>query len=497
MQFIDTHIHLQDFKSNCATDIVGAARRAGVAGMVCVSSYPEDWERAAALALSFPGYVVPAFGLHPWYLEKAETLLSEYLQRFPQALLGECGLDRLKNSAYEPQAEVFACQIELAVKYGRPLIVHAVRADAWLEGFWAKLPPKFVFHSFSGSREQLNKIMSRGGYVGFNYSVLRSRHRENVLKSVPAERMLLETDGPYQGPLRGEEVASSALPELTRRIAAVRGCAPEMLAGQVYRSLWALENRRFLRTEVLLGHEGMERLRGARVMVVGLGAVGGYALEALARAGVGHLTLVDFDVFDESNINRQILALSSTVGRKKTEVARERVLDINPDCDVKIIETFVNADTLPQLLAEPVDYVVDAIDALNPKCCLMEMLYRNGIPFISSMGAALKTDVSRIGLRRLSRTENCSLARFVRKRLKRRGVDIGKIVCVSSDEQVKLPATALFDDNENDANPVVSGGRNGRKRLTMGSLPTVTAVFGLTIAGEIIKNISRRADSER
>lgn len=258
-----------------------------------------------------------------------------------------------------------------------------------------------------------------------------------------------------------------------------------------------MENRRFLRTEALLGHEGMERLRGARVMVVGLGAVGGYALEALARAGVGHLTLVDFDVFDESNINRQILALSSTVGRKKTEVARERVLDINPDCDVKIIETFVNADTLPQLLAEPVDYVVDAIDALNPKCCLMETLYRNGIPFISSMGAALKTDVSRIGLRRLSRTENCSLARFVRKRLKRRGVDIGKIVSVSSDEQVKLPATALFDDNENDANPVVSGGRNGRKRLTMGSLPTVTAVFGLTIAGEIIKNISRRADSER
>lgn len=258
-----------------------------------------------------------------------------------------------------------------------------------------------------------------------------------------------------------------------------------------------MENRRFLRTEALLGHDGMERLRRARVMVVGLGAVGGYALEALARAGIRHLTLVDFDVFDESNINRQILALTSTLGRKKTEVARERVWDINPDCDVKIIETFVNADTLPQLLAEPVDYVVDAIDALNPKCCLMEALYHSNIPFISSMGAALKTDVSRIRLRRLGQTENCSLARFVRKRLKRRGIDIGKIICVSSDEQVSLPATALFDDSENDANPVVSGGRNGRKRLTMGSLPTVTAIFGLMIANEIIKNISSNAVPER
>ena len=258
-----------------------------------------------------------------------------------------------------------------------------------------------------------------------------------------------------------------------------------------------MENRRFLRTEALLGHNGLERLRGARVMVVGLGAVGGYALEALARAGIGHLTLVDFDVFDESNINRQILALTSTIGRKKTEVARERVLDINPDCNVKIIETFVNADTLPQLCAEPVDYVVDAIDALNPKCCLMETLYRHGIPFISSMGAALKTDVSRIGVRRLNRTENCSLARFVRKRLKRHGVDISQIVCVASDEQANLPATALFNDDKNDVNPLVSNGRNGRKRLTMGSLPTVTAVFGLTIANEIIKNISCLSASER
>ena len=121
---------------------------------------------------------------------------------------------------------------------------------------------------------------------------------------------------------------------------------------------------RLTRTRMLLGDEGLSRLQNAAVMVVGLGAVGGYALEALARSGIGRLVLVDFDVFDESNINRQILALTSTVGQKKTEVARRRVLDINPDCIVETRDMFVNADTLPQLLDIPVDFVVDAIDAL-------------------------------------------------------------------------------------------------------------------------------------
>lgn len=205
---------------------------------------------------------------------------------------------------------------------------------------------------------------------------------------------------------------------------------------------------RLTRTRMLLGDKGLSRLQNAAVMVVGLGAVGGYALEALARSGIGRLVLVDFDVFDESNINRQILALTSTVGQKKTEVARRRVLDINPDCIVETRDMFVNADTLPQLLDIPVDFVVDAIDALNPKCCLMEALYERGIPFISSMGAALKTDPSFIKCGTLSASKNCGLAKFIRKRLRKRGLEISRINCVYSDEQVCLPETALAFDGD-------------------------------------------------
>lgn len=239
---------------------------------------------------------------------------------------------------------------------------------------------------------------------------------------------------------------------------------------------------RLTRTRMLLGDKGLSRLQNATVMVVGLGAVGGYALEALARSGIGRLVLVDFDVFDESNINRQILALTSTVGQKKTEVARRRVLDINPDCIVETRDMFVNADTLPQLLDIPVDFVVDAIDALNPKCCLMEALYERGIPFISSMGAALKTDPSFIKCGTLSASKNCGLAKFIRKRLRKRGLEISRINCVYSDEQVCLPETALaFDGDDASA---------GRVRHTLGSLPTITAIFGLTIANYVITSLS-------
>ena len=241
---------------------------------------------------------------------------------------------------------------------------------------------------------------------------------------------------------------------------------------------------RFMRTRALLGEEKMSRLQQASVMIIGLGAVGGYA-----RAGIGHLTLVDFDVFDETNINRQILALDSTVGRQKTAVAAERVKDINPDCRVTLKNMFVNGDTLPQLFCEPVDFVVDAIDALNPKCNLMEYLYTRRIPFISSMGAALKSDTSKIFYGSLSQTKNCALAKFVRKRLKRRNVDISKINCVSSTEVPDISETALFETED-------AVTENGRIRKTMGSLPTITAIFGLMIANEVINFLAEKKNGD-
>lgn len=237
-------------------------------------------------------------------------------------------------------------------------------------------------------------------------------------------------------------------------------------------------NARFMRTEALLGIEGMERLKKSTVMIVGLGAVGGYALEAIARSGVGRLILVDFDSFDLSNINRQILALSSTVGLKKTEVAAKRVQEINPDCDVVLKDIRLTCENIDEILHSDIDYVVDAIDSIGAKCALMKALWQKKVPFISSMGAALKTDASCVKIGKLSQTKNCPMARCVRQNLKKNGVKIDEIDCVSSTEQCILPVTAISPNPE--------GGKN-----ILGSLPTITAIFGLTIANSVIQKLAK------
>ena len=240
-----------------------------------------------------------------------------------------------------------------------------------------------------------------------------------------------------------------------------------------------MSDKRFMRTQMLLGQEGMEHLKQATVMVVGLGAVGGYALEALARSGIGHLILVDFDRFDETNINRQILALDSTVGKLKTEVAAARVKDINPSCLVEIKNVFVDKDNLADIFVVRPDFVADAIDSLGAKCALLEFLWHEKIAFISSMGAALKTNPADIAVSTLDKSQNCALARKVRHQLKSQGVNLAEVPCVYSQEQPKLPQTAILAPQED-------GARN-----IMGSLPTITAIFGLTLANEIILKLSK------
>lgn len=237
---------------------------------------------------------------------------------------------------------------------------------------------------------------------------------------------------------------------------------------------------RFMRTAALLGQNGLQNLQHSTVMIVGLGAVGGYALEAIARSGVGHLILVDFDRFDETNINRQILALDSTLGQKKTDVACERVQQINPACLVEIKDLRLSKENINTLFSQKVDYVIDAIDEMPAKCALMKFLAEKKIPFISSMGAALKTDASCVKVAKLSQTINCPMARRIRKILKKDGANIADIDCVFSSEQCILPENAIT------ANP--SGGKS-----VLGSLPTITAIFGLMIAHHVIKTLAKGA----
>lgn len=244
---------------------------------------------------------------------------------------------------------------------------------------------------------------------------------------------------------------------------------------------------RFLRTQQLLGDSGFRRLQSSRVVVIGLGAVGGYAVEGLARAGVGSLRLFDFDTIQPSNINRQILALESTLYQPKAKVAAERVRAINPNCLVEAQEVFADQETLATILDPVPDLVIDAIDSLNPKIQLLSEVYKRGIPLLSSMGAALRTDPGKIAVGDIAESRGCPLAKRVRKRLRRVGIETG-IRCVFSTEKVTFTYTPpVSDPNVPPANIYEN---RGRKRVILGSLPTLTGIFGLILANEAILYLS-------
>jgi tRNA A37 threonylcarbamoyladenosine dehydratase len=252
--------------------------------------------------------------------------------------------------------------------------------------------------------------------------------------------------------------------------------------------------RRFERTERLLGKEAVARLAGARVLVAGLGAVGSYAVEGLARSGIGALRIVDFDVVQESNVNRQLYALTSTLGRPKVDVARERVLDIHPACRVEAVRAFVDAQTAPALLAGGFDAVIDAIDSLGPKVSFLAAAVRAGLFVVSSMGAATRTDPLAIRVGDVSETERCPLARWIRKRLRKAGIERG-VRCVYSIE----PARGAASDGagvrtEADDAAFYEVHPRGRRRAPLGSLSCLTGIFGLVAAREVIAHIARARD---
>lgn len=236
-------------------------------------------------------------------------------------------------------------------------------------------------------------------------------------------------------------------------------------------------NEQFIRTGMLLGEAAVERLQKARVAVFGLGGVGGYVVEALARAGVGQLDLIDKDDVSLSNLNRQILATHSTLGLPKTEAARRRVLDINPECTVRTYEVFYGPETKDSFDFSQYDYIVDAIDTVTAKLAMVQQAVEAGTPIICCMGTGNKLDPSRFQVSDISKTTMCPLARVMRKELGKRGIKHLKVVY--SQEEALTPtgweeeAAALG------------------KRQIPGSVSFVPGAAGLVLAGQVIRDLAQ------
>ncbi len=230
------------------------------------------------------------------------------------------------------------------------------------------------------------------------------------------------------------------------------------------------------RTRLLLGEEKMERLQQAHVLVVGLGGVGAYAAEMICRAGVGRMTIVDADTVQPTNINRQLPALHSTMGREKAEVLAARFKDINPDIQLTVLPVFLKDDNIPELLdATRYDFVVDAIDTLAPKCYLIAEALKRHIKIVSSMGAGAKSDITQIRFADIWDTYHCGLSKAVRKRLQKLGIK-RKLPVVFSTEQADPKAVLLTEDEQN-------------KKSTCGTVSYMPAVFGCYLAEYVIKRL--------
>ncbi len=245
-----------------------------------------------------------------------------------------------------------------------------------------------------------------------------------------------------------------------------------------------MENKWTDRTSLLLGDDKMQRLADAHVLVVGVGGVGAYAAEMLCRAGVGELTIVDADTVNITNINRQLPATHSTIGRLKTEVLGERLRDINPDIRLHELPMYLKEEEVSSLLdgtlnsqssTAPFSFIVDAIDTIAPKCALISEALRRGIPIVSSMGAGAKSDITQIRFADLWDTYHCGLAKAVRTRLKKEGL--------------RRPLHVVFSTEQADRNAVITVEGEQNKKSTAGTISYMPAVFGCYLAEYVIRKL--------
>lgn len=237
------------------------------------------------------------------------------------------------------------------------------------------------------------------------------------------------------------------------------------------------------RTELLIKEEGIERLQNANILIVGLGGVGSFAAEFLVRSGIGNLTIVDGDTVDITNINRQLPALSSTIGKNKTDVVAERILDINPKINLKKINEFLEPERMEEILTqEKFDYVLDCIDSLSPKLALIITCKRKKIKLVSAMGAGGKTDPSKVMVRDISKTNNCFLAKQIRKKLKK--------------EQIHKGFRCVFSTEIQDENSLKMTDGSNYKKSFYGTISYMPAIFGLYAAAEVIRFLLKKEQNE-
>ena len=237
------------------------------------------------------------------------------------------------------------------------------------------------------------------------------------------------------------------------------------------------------RTELLVKEEGIGRLKSANILIVGLGGVGSFAAEFLVRSGIGNLTIVDGDTVDITNINRQLPALNSTIGKNKTDVVAERILDINPEINLKKINEFLEPERMEEILTqEKFDYVLDCIDSLSPKLALIITCKRKKIKLVSAMGAGGKTDPSKVMVRDISKTNNCFLAKQIRKKLKK--------------EQIHKGFRCVFSTEIQDENSLKMTDGSNYKKSFYGTISYMPAIFGLYAAAEVIRFLLKKEQNE-